>query len=150
MCKLPSSVSGKRIEPLSDPRFCGECGAALSSSERIGQPCPGCDAPLQTILELPAQSLVPSHQQALKEAVDEKVQGGWYIVRQREDFVEMRKPKGQPNPALLGAALAAGVPLPGLAVFWGGAYLAWHAIKNEPAIHLFVGRDDQVREERAG
>ena len=107
--KRPKGPRGERPAP----HFCTVCGAVVGPEAEVGQPCALCGVPLSVVLTVPVSNLAPSHLLALKEAVDRKVAEGWYIVRQKENFAEMCKPKGKLNRAMLLGALAAGVPLPG-------------------------------------
>ena len=126
--KRPKGPRGERPAP----HFCTVCGAVVGPEAEVGQPCALCGVPLSVVLTVPVSNLAPSHLLALKEAVDRKVAEGWYIVRQKENFAEMCKPKGKLNRAMLLGALAAGVPLPGSFLLFGGAYLAWHVLSGEP------------------
>ena len=144
--RIRRSAASPEEQPA--PHFCAKCGAVLGQEIQAGQPCPACEAQLAVLLETPAASMPLSHQTAFKEAVDRKVSEGWYIVRQLDAFTEMRKPKGKINPAMLLGSLAAGVPLPGSFFIFGGAYVAWHVLKNEQGVHLFVSSDGKVCEEK--
>ena len=85
---------------------------------------------------------------ALAEAVDRWVQKGWYVARQGEDLVEMRKPKRPLNPLVALGALAIGTRLPGSFLLYGVAVLAVYALISDRAVYITVDIDGNVREER--
>ncbi len=85
---------------------------------------------------------------ALAEAVDRWVQKGWYVARQVEDVVEMRKPKRPLSPLVALGALALGLKLPGNTLVYGMAFLAVYALMPERAVYITVDIDGNVREER--
>ena len=76
---------------------------------------------------------------ALAEAVDRWVQRGWYVARQDEDVVEMRKPKRPLSPLVALGALALGLKLPGNTLVYGMAFLAVYALIPERAVYITVG-----------
>ena len=130
------------------PHFCGECGALLPHQKSVGDRCVACGVQLTKLLDQPLTSTDITHQTALKQAIDNQVKRGYYIVRQRGDFVEMRKPR-KLSKAWVGAWLVAGVPLPGVALIFPGAYAVWHALREEDGVYLFVGAGGKVRTEKA-
>ena len=91
----------------------------------------------------------PARQRALAEAVDRWVQKGWYVARQDEDVVEMRKPKRPLSPLVALGALALGLKLPGNTLVYGVAFLAVYALIPERAVYITVDIDGNVREERS-
>ena len=86
---------------------------------------------------------------AFAEAVDRWVQKGWYVARQDEDVVEMRKPNRPLNPLVALGALALGLKLPGNTLVYGMAFLAAYALIPDRAVYITLDIDGNVREERS-
>ena len=68
---------------------------------------------------------------------------GYVVVRQRSNFVEMRKPK-RFSPKWAAAWVIAGIPLPGAALLYGGGYAVWHSVRKERVALLLLDSDGSV------
>lgn len=82
---------------------------------------------------------------ALGEAILSYSRRGYYVVRQKNDFAEMRKPAKKLSPAIAGTLAVAGVPLPGGFFLYPAAYVAWHVLQNEQSALIFVEKDGSTR-----
>ncbi len=156
---LKGSASGAvqrllRRNPKREPteqvtvRFCPFCGAVLPRPFREGSACPQCKEVLRTTRSsLPPEPDV-ARAQAFEDAILDYAQRGYYVVRQKSDFVEMRKPK-KFSKKWAAAWFVAGLPLPGFAVVYPVGYAVWHAFKGEKGVQMFVGTDEKLRVEES-
>ena len=134
-----------------DVTFCPFCGAILGTSFGNGSNCPACNQLVSWAASSPPGQALSSAEvkRALDEAVLSHAKRRYYVVRQTQDFVEMRKPK-RLSPAWAAAWVVVGVPLPGLAVLYPVGYAIWHALKGETSIAIYVGPDGKLRTTQVG
>ena len=138
--------------------FCPFCGAVLDPSFETGSDCPQCDERITwdvTVASLSEEGasqanadMTPTRElqsEALGEAILSYSRRGYYVVRQKNDFAEMRKPTKKINAAIAGALAVAGGPLPGGFFLYPAAYVAWHALQNEQCALIFVEKDGSTR-----
>ena len=134
----------------SSPRiaFCPFCGAVLSDSFEMGGLCPQCNERIETTSgTIPTDEATPQVR-ALNRTILKYAERGFYVVRQKRDFAEMRKPK-RFSPGWAAAWFIAGIPLPGVAPLYAVGYAAWHVLKREEHVVILSDADGNVRVEKA-
>ena len=114
------------------PHFCPSCGAVLPMAFNTGAPCPSCGSELLRLLTVPLKHPNQEHASRLEAEIERFIRQGYYLVRQKDDSAELRRPKTF-SKSWTTLWLLAGIPLPGSALIFAGAYAMWHVIKPESA-----------------
>lgn len=153
--KLPKRKPKGNEQTDATPRiaFCPFCGAVLGSSfSGVGE-CPACHNGI--VLSSAIESERPSPNQptilgdgrqakGLEQAILSYAKMGYYVVRQTQDFVEVRKPQ-RFSPRWAAAWFIGTIPFAGLGLV---GYAVWHVAKREATVVIFVDRDGRPRIEK--
>ncbi|MCH7621065.1 MAG: hypothetical protein IH870_04125 [Chloroflexi bacterium] len=153
--QLPKRKSKGNVQTDTTSRiaFCPFCGAVLGSSfSGVGQ-CLAChneivlSAAIEAERPSPDKTITPGDGPQMKgfeQAILSYARIGYYVVRQTQDFVEMRKP---PRFSLRWAAawFIGTIPFAGLGLV---GYAVWHIAKREATVVIFVDKDGQARIEQ--
>jgi len=149
-------VTRIRREPIlvtpDDPSpiaFCPFCGAVLDVNFKSASFCPSCGVRINQTAGTPPQgeskNSSKESQEALAKAIHLYTMDHWYVVRQKNDFAELRQPK-RFNWTLAWATFAVGFPFPGLALVYPAVYATWHLSKKEKALFLHIDLSGSVQE----